>query len=93
MYSKLSREVDVEEVFTAQQCVFYSGLSDIFLTDRRGRLDLLSGMRTIARGEEVRKLQVSHDSRRGNRFTHYFTQCEAEVEEGLLLNLCNSLVD
>ena len=87
------RDVDVEEVFTAQQSLFYSGLTDIFLTDRRGRLDLLSGMRNIARGEEVRKLQVSHDSRRGNRFFHYFTQCEAVLEEQLLINLCNSLVD
>ena len=87
------RAPDPDTAASSQQQAFYSGLVDIFLTDTRGRLDLLAGLRTLARGEELRRLQAGTESRRGHRFSHYFSQCEADIDEGVLINLCNALQD
>ena len=85
------KDVDKNRVWDSQQHVLFNSLVDIFTVDRRGMLDLVSGIRTLARGEEVRRVQSMLDSRRGNRFTHYFAHSEAEVEETMLIDLCNAL--
>jgi len=87
------RKIDKEEIWKEDQSVFFSGLVDIFLTDRVGRMDLMSGLRNFARGEEVRKIQVNQESRRGSRFHHYLAQSDSTLEDCLLVNLCNTLVD
>ena len=87
------KTMDKDEVWDSQQHVLCNSLVDIFLVDRVGRLELVSGLRTLARAEEMRRLQVSHDSRRGNRFSHYFAQSGAMIEEKHLISLCNALVN
>lgn len=56
------------------------------------KLDLMAGIRTLARGEEVRRLHSSED-RRGCRFRHYFAQNEVVMQEETLSYLCNALID
>ena len=52
---------------------------------RRGRLDLLTGLRELARGEELRRTQYRLGSKRKtNRFTHYFQQNEVFLKEQTL---------
>ena len=53
----------------------------------------MSGLRNFARGEEVRKIQVNQESRRGSRFHHFLAQSDSTFEDSLLVNLCNTLVD
>ena len=61
---------------------------------RRGRLDLLTGLRELARGEELRRIQYRLGSKRKtNRFSHYFQQNEVLLKEETLQSLCNALVD
>ena len=61
---------------------------------RRGRQDLMAGLRGLARGEELRRIQYRL-GRRGktNRFTHYFHQNQTFLREETLQYLCNALVD
>ena len=55
-------------------------------------MDLMAGIRTLARGEEVRRIRCSQD-RRGYKFRHYFAQDGIVLEDSTILALCNALID
>ena len=57
-------------------------------------MDLMTGLRGLARGEELRRIQYRLGSKRKtNRFIHYFQQNEAFLKEETLQSLCNALAD
>ena len=52
----------------------------------------MTGLRGLARGEELRRIQYKLGSKRKtNRFIHYFQQNEVFLKEETLLSLCNAL--
>ena len=60
---------------------------------RKGRLDLLAGLRELARGEELKSIQCGGSKRKSKKFFHYFQQNDAFLKEETLQSLCNALVD
>ena len=78
-----------EEVAESQAEVFYGGLVDTNMLDR---VELVSGMRGLARGEEHRRVVATSTSRRGNRFNHFFAHNEVFIGQKCLNRLCNALV-
>lgn len=59
---------------------------------RKGRLDLLAGLRVLARGEELRRVQCRLGRRGKTRFNHYFSQNDTFLREQTLQSLCNALL-
>ena len=46
------------KVWDSQHKAYYSDLVDVFLTDRVGRLDLQTGIRMLAKGQEIKRDEV-----------------------------------
>ena len=76
----------------SQAEVFYGGLEDTNMLDRVGRVELVSGMRGLARGEEHRRVVATNTSRRGNRFNHFFAHNEVLIGQKCLNILLTSLI-
>ena len=82
-----------EEVAESQAEVCYGGWVGTNMLVRVGRVELVSGMRGLARGEEHRRVVATSTSRRGNRFNHFFAHNEVFIGQKCLNRLCNALVD
>ena len=76
----------------SQAEVFYGGLEDTNMLDRVGRVELVSGMRGLARGEEHRRVVATNTSRRGNKFNHFFAHNEVFIGQKCLNILLTSLI-
>ena len=55
-------------------------------------MDLMAGLRTMARSEELRRIQSSQE-RRGHKFRHYFSLDGIPPEDSFIHTLCNALID
>jgi len=85
------KDIDKQEVWDSQHKAYYSDLVDIFLTDRVGRLDLQTGIRMLAKGQEVKRAEEQkREGKRRNRFIHYFDQSGCVLEDEVLTVLCKS---
>merc|ERR1719312_1623600 len=74
------KHIDKQEVWDSQHKAYYSDLVDVFLTDRVGRLDLQTGIRMLAKGQEIKRDEEhKREGKRRNRFIHYFDQNGCEL--------------
>jgi len=83
-------DIDKNKVWNSHQKAYYSDLVDIFLTDRVGKLDLQTGLRILAKGQEIKREEHSREGKRRNRFIHYFDQNGCDLDEEVLSVLCKS---
>ena len=53
-------------------------------------MDLMAGLRTMARSEEMRRIQCSQER---YKFQHYFSRDGIPPEDSFVHTLCNALID